>query len=249
MELKPIGLVKSPVTKGVDENWGQVVAEIHLEQSLAAGLKELDQFRQIIVLFYMDKSTFNPETDLIRRPQGRSDMPEVGIFAQRAKHRPNPIGITTVELISIQENVLTVKGLDAIDGTPVLDLKPYYPDYDWIANPSVPQWVETLMENYFNRDGHCRRMGKKRMHLIARAVILQDNHLLLARHKGMDNTFLPGGHSFVGEGLKAALKREVREELDVDLDKNNLLPSSLKMLIRQYAAGEKRIWWESTLEG
>lgn len=97
----------------------------------------------------MDRSSFDPESDLVRRPQGRSDMPEVGIFAQRAKHRPNPIGITAVELIKVVGNVLTVKGLDAIDGTPILDLKPYYPEYDRILEPTVPEWVNRLMKNYF----------------------------------------------------------------------------------------------------
>ncbi len=76
-------------------------------------------------------------------------MPEVGIFAQRAKHRPNPIGITAVELIKVIGNVLTVKGLDAIDGTPILDLKPYYPEYDQIREPITPEWVNRLMKNYF----------------------------------------------------------------------------------------------------
>lgn len=142
-------MVKSPVTEGIDENWGSVVSEIYLNPSLVTGLTGIDQFDHIIVVFYMDRSSFDPKGDLIRRPQGRSDMPEVGIFAQRAKHRPNPIGITAVELIKIIGNVLTVKGLDAIDGTPILDLKPYYPEYDRILEPTVPEWVTRLMKNYF----------------------------------------------------------------------------------------------------
>ena len=76
-------------------------------------------------------------------------MPEVGIFAQRAKHRPNPIGITAVELVTREGNVLKVRGLDAIDGTPVLDIKPYYPAFDLIEKPEVPEWVKRLMLDYF----------------------------------------------------------------------------------------------------
>ena len=76
-------------------------------------------------------------------------MPEVGIFAQRAKHRPNPIGITAVELIERRGGVLVVKGLDAIDGTPVLDIKPYCPAFDSRPAARAPQWFETLMKNYF----------------------------------------------------------------------------------------------------
>ena len=76
-------------------------------------------------------------------------MPAVGIFAQRAKHRPNPLGITSVPLIKIEKNVLTVKGLDAIDGTPVLDIKPYVSAFDRIDQPVIPEWMNRLMEGYF----------------------------------------------------------------------------------------------------
>jgi len=146
--LQPIGVVKSPVTEGVDENWGNVISEIHLNESLADGLKGLDQFSHLIVIFWMHHSTSNP-SELLRRPRGRDDMPLCGIFAQRAKHRPNPIGITPVELIKVEKNVITVKGLDAIDGTPVLDLKPYFPIFDRVENVRVPEWVDRLMQGYF----------------------------------------------------------------------------------------------------
>lgn len=149
VNFEPIGMVKSPVTEMVDEGWGAVISEIHLESHLASGLRGLEHFPHIIVLFLMHKSTFDPKTDLVRHPQGRSDMPEIGIFAQRAKHRPNPIGITAVELVSIKENVLTVRGLDAIDGTPVLDIKPYFTANDRVAKPLTPEWVDRLMVGYF----------------------------------------------------------------------------------------------------
>jgi tRNA (Thr-GGU) A37 N-methylase len=76
-------------------------------------------------------------------------MPLIGIFAQRAKHRPNPIGITSVQIVSVQENSLKVRGLDAIDGTPVLDIKPYFPIYDLKDTATTPQWVDILMKDYF----------------------------------------------------------------------------------------------------
>ena len=76
-------------------------------------------------------------------------MPLVGAFAQRAKHRPNPIGITAVEILAAEGNVLTVRGLDAIDGTPVLDIKPYLPAFDRVDDARVPAWIEKLMEGYF----------------------------------------------------------------------------------------------------
>ena len=149
MNLEPIGTVKSSVVEAIDENWGKVVAEIHLLDSLAPGLKGIEQFSHVVVIFFMHRSTFDPATDLMRRPQGRSDMPLVGIFAQRAKHRPNPIGITTVRLVQVQGNVLKVKGLDAIDGTPVLDIKPYLPAFDCPPDATNPEWIDKLMEGYF----------------------------------------------------------------------------------------------------
>ncbi len=149
MNLEPIGIVKSPIKEGVDEAWGKVVSEIHLNKELAPGLSGLDAFSHIIVVFYMHESSWTPKSDLVRRPQGRADMPMLGIFAQRAKHRPNPIGITAVQLLSIKDNVITVKGLDAIDGTPVLDIKPYFPQYDRVDKAKIPEWVDRLMVKYF----------------------------------------------------------------------------------------------------
>ena len=149
VNIEPIGTVKSPVTEAGDEGWGGVVSEIHLQESLAAGLQGIEQFSHIIVIFFMHQSTFDLAADLVRRPRERPDMPLVGTFAQRAKHRPNPIGITTVQLIRVEGNILEVKGLDAIDGTPVLDIKPYVPAFDCGANAVVPGWVEKLMKGYF----------------------------------------------------------------------------------------------------
>ncbi|MBI2358442.1 MAG: tRNA (N6-threonylcarbamoyladenosine(37)-N6)-methyltransferase TrmO [Deltaproteobacteria bacterium] len=131
------------------ENWGNVVAEIHILDSMAPGLRGIEQFSHLIVVFFMHQSAFDSETYLARRPRGRSDMPVMGAFAQRARHRPNPIGVTTVELVEVRQNVVKVKGLDAIDGTPVLDLKPYLPAFDCRPQAKIPEWVERLMKGYF----------------------------------------------------------------------------------------------------
>jgi tRNA-Thr(GGU) m(6)t(6)A37 methyltransferase TsaA len=149
MNLEPIGTVRSPATDQTDEGWGRVVAEIHLSPAIEAGLLGLEGFSHVIVVFFMHHSTFDAGRDLVRRPRGRADMPELGIFAQRAKHRPNPIGVTAVELIGVEQNVFKVRGLDAIDGTPVLDIKPYFPLFDRVDNARVPEWVDRLMEGYF----------------------------------------------------------------------------------------------------
>jgi len=148
MNIKPIGIVKSPISEQKDQHWGEVKSEIHLDENLTPGLLGLDDFSHVIIIFYMHKAKVNLETDLVRQPQGRSDMPFVGMFAQRSKHRPNPIGITTVKIISVQEGIITVKGLDAINETPVLDIKPYFPMFDQL-DAETPQWVDELMKGYF----------------------------------------------------------------------------------------------------
>jgi tRNA-Thr(GGU) m(6)t(6)A37 methyltransferase TsaA len=148
MNVTSIATVHSPVVEGIDENWGTVVSELHVNPEWTSGLQGLEEFSHVLVVFYMHQSSFDA-TDLVRRPQGRSDMPELGIFSQRAKHRPNPIGITAVELVRIEDNVVYVRGLDAIDGTPVLDLKPYFPAFDRRDEARTPEWVDRLMKTYF----------------------------------------------------------------------------------------------------
>jgi tRNA-Thr(GGU) m(6)t(6)A37 methyltransferase TsaA len=147
--LRPIGVVRSPVTEGRDDGWGQVVCDLDLDASLVHGLDGITAFSHLIVVYWMHQSSFDPARDLVRRPRGRDDMPELGIFAQRAKHRPNPIGITAVRLVGRDHAVLRVQGLDAIDGTPILDVKPYVAAFDRIDDAVEPDWLTRLMEGYF----------------------------------------------------------------------------------------------------
>ncbi len=148
MHLEPIGYVKSPESDQIDHGWGKIISEIHLEQSFRPGLSGLEEFSHALIVFHMHKASMNIETDLVRRPQGREDMPNLGIFSQRAKHRPNPIGVTTVEIISVADGVLKVRGLDAINNTPILDIKPYFPQFDRVE-AKTPEWVNEIMKNYF----------------------------------------------------------------------------------------------------
>ena len=149
MNLEPIGIVHAPVSAQVDERWGDVVSEIHLVEPLASGLLGIETFSHALVLFFMHEAAFDPAADLVRRPRGRDDLPEVGIFAQRAKHRPNPIGLTAVRIVGHEGNVLRVQGLDAIDGTPVLDIKPYVPVFARVDGAVTPPWVDEIMTDYF----------------------------------------------------------------------------------------------------
>jgi tRNA-Thr(GGU) m(6)t(6)A37 methyltransferase TsaA len=148
VELEIIGAVFSPVKNPVDENWGVVISEIVLNEEYAGGLSGLADFSHALIIYFMHMATDKERIRIKRRPQGRDDMPYIGIFSQRAKRRPNPIGVTAVKIIKRKMNVLIVKGLDAIDGTPVLDIKPYYPR-DRVENPKIPDWVYRLMSNYY----------------------------------------------------------------------------------------------------
>ena len=146
--MQPIGYVKNEVTQRKDTSWGEDTSTVVLNDEYKTGLIGLEDFSHAIIIFHLDKAKYEKEKHLQRRPQNRDDMPLVGIFSQRGKDRPNQIGMTSVEIISVTDSTLTVKGLDAIDGTPILDIKPYYPVYDK-KDAKVPEWVDRLMEHYF----------------------------------------------------------------------------------------------------
>ena len=86
---------------------------------------------------------------IARNPRGMENLDPVGVFAQRTKFRPNPIGVTAVELLAVDDKGVTVRGLDALDGTPVLDIKPYIPAFERKENVRLPAWVDKMMDGYF----------------------------------------------------------------------------------------------------
>jgi tRNA-Thr(GGU) m(6)t(6)A37 methyltransferase TsaA len=144
-----IGVVYNDVKEPTDEGWGRVVSEIVLDETFTDGLDGIEQFSHLLILFWMHRAAEAEPVRMRRRPQGRADMPEVGLFAQRARHRPNPIGVTAVKLLRRDKNRLFVEGLDAINGTPVLDVKPYVPAYDTVEAARIPAWTTRLMDGYF----------------------------------------------------------------------------------------------------
>ena len=149
-DVHAIATVKCPVNQMSQGNWATVDSEIHLDPEYAAGLQGLEGFSHVLVIFFLDRAQgFDRKTQLLRRPRGMEDMHEVGVFAQRTKYRPNPIGVTAVKLLGIDGNVVRVRGLDALDGTPVLDIKPYMPPFDRVDDVRMPPWVGHVMEGYF----------------------------------------------------------------------------------------------------
>jgi len=86
---------------------------------------------------------------MVRHPRGNPEWPEVGILAQRAKDRPNRLGVTTCRVLSVDGGVLHVQGLDAIDGTPVIDIKPHMQEFGPRGDVHQPSWADELMHGYW----------------------------------------------------------------------------------------------------
>lgn len=146
--LRVIGFVENGRTATENRDWGELESEIRLRPEFAPGLHGLDGFSHALVVFFMHQDPLDERPTLVRRPRGRDDMPMLGVFAQRGRMRPNPVGVTAVEIVRLEPGVLVVRGLDAIHGTPVLDLKPYVPGFDR-RDATTPEWVARLMQGYF----------------------------------------------------------------------------------------------------
>ena len=142
MLLKAIGIVRNEIKQKppVGYEWEKVVSEIVIDSSLTEALDGLEEFSHIIVLYWMHQAA-SGKAPLKVHPMRREELPLVGLFATRSPNRPNPIGKATVRLLQRQGNILRVEGLDAIDGTPVIDIKPYIPGYDSVTDTKVPQWI------------------------------------------------------------------------------------------------------------
>jgi tRNA (adenine37-N6)-methyltransferase len=135
--MQSIATVRSRFTKGGERMARRdIVAEIVVREDLAPALTGIEQWSHLIVLFWMDQAKLDR---LTAHPRHREDLPEVGVLTARGPKRPNPIGLAVVELLRRDDNVLTVKALDAYDGTQVLDIKPY-DSYDAVTELRVPQW-------------------------------------------------------------------------------------------------------------
>ncbi len=142
--LNPIGYVKTSAV-GDEVKDKSVISQIVLDNELIEGLDGITGFSHLFVLFYLNQITDEQRKTLKVHPRGRTDLPLTGVFAVRTMLRPNPIGLTLVELVNVDGNVLTVRGLDAYDGTPVLDVKPY-DFWDMAENVKVAEWWKKLQE-------------------------------------------------------------------------------------------------------
>ena len=144
--LEPIGWVRNTIATSQEVIWEEIESQVVIEERFSQALEGLEEFSHIIIIFWFHKKK-REGIPLRVHPQGREDMPLVGVLATRAPLRPNPIGLTIVELLERQENTLRVRGLDAYDGTPVLDIKPYLPQGHLVKKAKVAPWVQRLWES------------------------------------------------------------------------------------------------------
>ena len=147
--LRPVAWVKNDRHQTVDDYWGNIVSEILLDVGIPEhAFNRITDFSHLEVIYYFDQAK-EDQIPYSRRPRGNPEFPEMGIFAQRNKDRPNQLGLCTVELIWHRERSIGVKYLDAIDGTPVLDIKPVFREFRLEKETRQPDWVSALMKNYF----------------------------------------------------------------------------------------------------
>ncbi len=151
MDVRPVGLVNSARTEPLDDDWDAVAAKISLDpqQFTAEAVLGLRDFSHIEVVYLFDRVAPDSVQTGARHPRGNRAWPRVGIFAQRAKGRPNRLGVSICELLAVDELTLTVRGLDAIDGTPVLDVKPYMAEFAPRGSVRQPAWSHELMAGYW----------------------------------------------------------------------------------------------------
>ena len=149
--LVPVATVVGGRVEAEDDRWLSVESTIELDHRFPEdSLQGLDAFSHLEVVFVFHQVDEAGVTTGARHPRGRQDLPAVGIFAQRARNRPNRLGVSVCELVGIDGRNVRVRGLDAIDGTPVLDLKPVLTAMRPPGEVTEPAWVDEIMKDYWS---------------------------------------------------------------------------------------------------
>lgn len=150
IQLEPIGHVRGGRVENEDDAWGGVEAAIELAEHLPPeALQGLDAFSHALVVFHLDRIDPAKVHTGARRPRGDPAWPLVGILAQRGSPRPNRLGVTACEVLGVEGRRLRVRGLDAIDGTPVLDIKPVMREFEPRGPIRQPAWADEIMAAYW----------------------------------------------------------------------------------------------------
>ena len=148
--LSPIGTVKNSRRVVEDDHWGEIVSVIELDPAFTEDtLLQIENFSHAEIIFYFHLVEDHKIETGARHPRNNKTWPKVGIFAQRGKNRPNRLGVTIVKIIKREGTQLFVLGLDAINGTPVLDIKPIMKEFLPRGQVSQPDWATELMKNYW----------------------------------------------------------------------------------------------------
>ncbi len=148
--INPIAFVKNSRKEIEDDHWGSIISEIELvDEFNEEALSGISDFSHLEIIFYFNKVTDEMIQYNARHPRNNIHYPKVGIFAQRGKNRPNKLGLTSVELLKHSGRILTVKGLDAIDGTPIIDIKPIMKEFLPKGEIKQAEWSKSLMEKYW----------------------------------------------------------------------------------------------------
>jgi tRNA-Thr(GGU) m(6)t(6)A37 methyltransferase TsaA len=148
-EIAVVGTVRSSRSEPKDDAWDEETSRIKMNAPFdVRSLMGLESFSHCIVVYVFDRASWD-ESKMSRHPRGNKDWPEVGIFAQRAKDRPNRLGVTVCRIESVEGSVVHVAGLDAIDGTPVVDIKPWMVEFGPRGDVAQPSWSTELMKDYW----------------------------------------------------------------------------------------------------
>lgn len=149
--LRPIGIVRSPRRDVADDDWGSVLSTIELDagQFGADAVAGLGDFSHVEVVYHFHLVPAEKIETTARHPRNRPDWPLVGIFAQRGKGRPNRIGVSRCRLLGVDGLRLRVQALDAVDGTPVIDVKPWMTEFGPLGDVRQPAWATELMARYY----------------------------------------------------------------------------------------------------
>lgn len=153
--MTPIAVVRSPRSEAEDDFWGAVESRIEMIPGILApdALDGLASFSHVEVVFVFDRVDPSRVCWSARHPRGNEAWPRVGILAQRAKDRPNRIGVSRAEIVRVDGEAVVVRGLDAIDGTPVLDIKPMMREFEARGEVRQPEWATELMRDYYEING------------------------------------------------------------------------------------------------
>jgi tRNA-Thr(GGU) m(6)t(6)A37 methyltransferase TsaA len=153
INLRPIGFVRGGRTEPVNDDWDSVSACIELDANWLgeASLLGLDSFSHAEVIYHFHKTDPATVVTTARHPRNNQDWPLTSIFAQRGHYRPNLLGITTCHVLGVDGTTVHVRGLDAIDGTPVLDIKPYMTEFAPRGEIREPDWAHDLMADYWQK--------------------------------------------------------------------------------------------------